>query len=290
MAFLVIAAVGCGCASTVDFGMHTLVLRDLTEVTAVVEGERPGTVVVESRWRDQEPSYWLVDDTGEALERVPERPTTTATVTACVDTTCYRVARTDLRVEASNDTGGTYGTSWEIDGRAYNKLVDTYPDVGDPADHLSSRAVVAHPVDGGHVVFVANGRDGLLYRDVRGEWVRLGFPAAGEGCCFYQAPVSTDWKPRPIVVLAVVVAVAATLSPTIVLAARRRRSWRWTDITGLLALAAMTGYGAAIAVRFPGVGMFPGWFYGIPLLAAVLACGPSIAVLFGSDETAPTRP
>ncbi|SDY60106.1 hypothetical protein SAMN05421684_0574 [Asanoa ishikariensis] len=271
--------------------MRSVILGSLGEVTAVVEGERPGTVIVENRGRNGGTSYWVVNDTGNALVRTFESPAAAPSVAHCADTTCYRVARTALRVEASDDGGSTYATSWELGGRAYEKLAESYPNVGNPADHLSSRAVVVHAVQGGHVVFVANGRDGLLYRDVHGAWARLGFPTSGEGCCFYEPPMRTDSKPRSIAVLAIVVAVAvaATLAPPAILAIMRRRTWRWTDIAGLLALAAMAGYGASIAVRFPNVGMFPGIFYGIPLLLAILACGPPIASLFGSDKH-PTRP
>src|SRR6201999_4314405 len=119
---------------------------------------------------------WSVDDTGEALDDGDGGAEHEVTTQDCAGMVCYRVASTALREEGSQDGGKTYQGAWEVSGDDYLLLLDTYPNVGDPAQHLASKSVVMHEVAGGHVVFVANGRDGLLYRDVQGQWRRLGSP------------------------------------------------------------------------------------------------------------------
>jgi hypothetical protein len=255
-------------------------LRGLGEVTAVVDGDRPGTVMVHSQL-DAHDDSWRVDDRGEILDWADDTGTTAREprVRQCVGTVCYRVPTTALRVEVSTDGGTTYTTSWEVGGDTYTRLATTYPDVGDPAEHLSSRSLVVHPVPGGHVVFVANRRDGLLYRDVHGVWLRLGFPSSGEGCCFYAPPLPIAADPQPFdpTNLAVVVVVLAVMLSGGVAVILRSR---WTDLPGVVVLAALAGYGTALAGHFPAAGMFPGWMCGVPVILVILIGGIVLAPLF----------
>ncbi|HTF06851.1 MAG TPA: hypothetical protein VK659_01615 [Asanoa sp.] len=288
-AFLVVAIICCGGLSFITHGIGQLNLRQRGEVSAVVDGPRPGTVMVQTRRRDDARS-WLVGDDGELLDWRDSTDSSEGApqVRQCAGPTCYRAATTALRVEASGDGGATYATSWEIAGEPYAMLADSYPDVGNPAEHLSSRSLVVHAVAGGHVVFVANGRDGLLYRGVGGAWQRLGFPSSGEGCCFYESALPLH--PNPVLVWLTVVAVSAGVVATLLpaaLIAWRRRTWRRADIAGVLVLAALAGYGSALAFRFPTVGMFPGAMYGIPTLLLILVFGALLGVLFVSGSAAP---
>ncbi len=257
-------------------------LRAVDEVTSVVDGNRPGIVVVHTERRALTRA-WLVDDAGDAVGRASAADEVQGgpRIQDCVRTVCYRVARTALRVEANIDGGNTYSAAWEVSGETYTMLGESYPEVGNPGEHLSSRSVVVHAVPGGHVVFVANGRDGLLYRDVHGAWLRLGSPASGEGCCYYEPPlrISSDPQPRDLTSYAVgVVVVAILLSGGITALVRRR--FRWSGVLAVFAVAAMASYGTDLASQFPTVGMFPGFIYGLPLILVILAGGVALAAWF----------
>jgi hypothetical protein len=259
--------------------------RHLGAVIDVVDGSRPGTVWLRADSHDGSTRWWLVDDTGEAVDWVPGAGSGLHAPRRedCVDSVCYRVATTTLRVERSLDGGATYSSEWEIDDDTYSMLAESYPDLENRARDLSSRSVVVHKVSGGHVVFVANGRDGLLYRDVDGEWHRLGFPGTGEGCCYYVAPtrIASDPQPRDLTRYAVGVVVAAVLLSGAT-AAIVRRSWRWSRALAVVAIAALAAYGTELAGHFPDVGMFPGWIYGVPLIMLILTGGVIVAVRVAS--------
>jgi hypothetical protein len=287
---LALAVVGVGCCG---LGFLTQLgrlqnLRSLGEVTAVVDGDRPGTVIVGEQ-RAGRDTWWRVDDRGEVLAWADDagRAAGQPRVQQCAGTVCYRVGSTALRVDVSNDGGTTYTPSWEVGGAAYATLAESYPDIGDPAEHLASRSLVVHAVEGGHVVIVADGRDGLLYRDVRGMWHRLGFPSSGEGCCFYE-PALPIAAGQPLLDAAgfasVVVAAAVLLSGGL---AMIRRPRRWADIAAVIVLAALAAYGTVLAGHFPGAGMFPGLFCGIPIIGVILVSGVVLAWLFVTGM--PTR-
>ena len=284
LAVLVLLVGACLGLSFVTNDLRHQNVRAVDEVTAVVDSNRPGTVVARTS-RHTLMTRWLVDDSGDVVDRasgtdeVAGGPQTQD----CVGALCYRVATTAMRVEASGDGGKTYSIVWEIDGETYAMLAESYPEVGNPAEHLSSRSVAVHQVAGGHVVFVANGRDGLLYRDVRGTWHRLGTPASGEGCCYYEPPlrIASDRELVDPTAYAVgVVVVAILLSGGIT--ALVRRTLRWTGGLAVIVLAALAAYGTVLANHFPTVGMFPGFVYGIPLMLAIITVGIALAVWFVS--------
>ncbi|MFF5225420.1 hypothetical protein [Dactylosporangium sp. NPDC000521] len=243
---------------------------ELGEVTAVLDAA-PGAVVVHVVRRG-DTTAWRVEDSGEAVEWIEgDVAAGTPQARQCQQDLCYRVPGDALRVERSADGGTTFGTVWEVSGDAYTRLGARYPHLGDPARHLSSRSLVVHAVPGGHVVFVADGRDGLLYRDVRGAWHRLGSPDSGEGCCFYEPPPSlaapslTGLPPLVGAGVAAVILVLG-LAPMV-----RRRAWRGLPVVA--AVAALGGLNAGIAATLQGVGMFPGLMYSVPLVLAVTVCG-----------------
>ncbi|HEX5542704.1 MAG TPA: hypothetical protein VFX60_14280, partial [Micromonospora sp.] len=90
---------------------------------------------------------------------------------------CYRAVPGHLRVEETRDGGATWSTSWQVPDDRRGYLARQYSGLGDVDEYLSSRALLVHPVPGGHVVIVANGRDGYALRDTAGRWERIGFGA-----------------------------------------------------------------------------------------------------------------
>ncbi|GAA2384444.1 hypothetical protein [Dactylosporangium salmoneum] len=259
-----------------EFARRNLI--EAGEVTAVVDAAKPGTVVVHML-RSGEEQTWTVDDNGDPgmgpAEEAPGGPRTQS----CAGDACYRVAGDRLRVDESKDGGGTFTTAWQVGGADYDTLVRTYPDLGAPAEHLASRSVVAHPAGGGQVVYVANGRDGLLRRGPDGRWTRLGGPDSGEGCCFF-APVPRlasqppPFEPAPYVIVAVALTILVTGAVT---AARRRR---WETFPAVVALAALAAYIGYLGAQQPDVGMYPGFVYGVPCVLLCLVGGGFLAARY----------
>jgi len=268
-------------------------VNGIGEVTSVVDGARPGEVVVHTHTQGYVRDLaWVVTDDGDVTSMEGEGAETPGGPRAqgCAGDACYRAAGDALRVEGSGDGGRTWATAWEVTGPAYAELVRTYPKLGDPAEHLASRSVVVHAVAGGHVVYVANGRDGLLRRDPGGAWRRIGSPDSGEGCCFLD-PVprlATDPpSPDPAPYAAGFVALGVLAAGAV--ASARRRSWRPPALLAVAALAALGGCVAYLGAGMPDVGMFPGLFYGAPLVLGALAGGAVLAAAF-VRRAAPARP
>ena len=137
-------------------------------------------------------SVWRLDDHANLVEWAapsvrPGQPKTQD----CAGTDCYRVMPGRLIVQASHDGGQTFVTVWAVTGPAYERLVADYGGV-----RPVSLSVAVRPSGQGPVVFVANGRDGVLYGNTAGVWRRLGVPMGGEGIYFQRPPrLSTDPKP-----------------------------------------------------------------------------------------------
>ncbi|MEO3741922.1 hypothetical protein [Plantactinospora sp. B5E13] len=93
------------------------------------------------------------------------------------DQHCYRLVPGRLAVEESRDGAATWRTSWEVPEPHRQWLARYYDDVRDPDVEVVSRALAVRSVAGGHIVVVANGRDGIAVRDVTGTWSRIGFRA-----------------------------------------------------------------------------------------------------------------
>ncbi|MFC6022296.1 hypothetical protein ACFP2T_39830 [Plantactinospora solaniradicis] len=122
---------------------------------------------------------------------------------------CYRVVPGKLRIQETTDSGTTWRTSWEVSDEARRYLSRSYDDLGDPAIYLSSVALVVQPTSAGHVVVVANGRDGVAVREPDGRWTRVEFDGYG-GTARRADPSGID--PGALaqeIVLALLVALAA---------------------------------------------------------------------------------
>jgi hypothetical protein len=88
---------------------------------------------------------------------------------------CYRVVPGHLRVEETVNGGASWWIAWSVPDDERRRLARCYEDLGEPAEHLSSRSLAVVEVDGGHAVVVANGRDGYAVRAPEGRWTRTGF-------------------------------------------------------------------------------------------------------------------
>ncbi|MEU4790258.1 hypothetical protein AB0F95_11175 [Micromonospora tulbaghiae] len=159
--------------------------------TKVVEGRlAAGTATVPLSAEDGIPTWWRIsDDAGatwrdpvdaerEALwKRVPTRigPDHRVCVAAAPHR-CYRVLSGRVRVEESDDAGRTWRLSWEIPERQRELLKARYEEAGPDGRRITGQDLAVLDVPGGgHVVLVANGRDGFAVRDVDGGWRRIGF-------------------------------------------------------------------------------------------------------------------
>jgi hypothetical protein len=88
---------------------------------------------------------------------------------------CYRIVPGHLRVEESLNGGHSWWIAWSVPDDERRRLARCYQNLGEPAEHLSSKALAVVSVDGGHAVVVANGRDGYVVRAPDGTWTRTGF-------------------------------------------------------------------------------------------------------------------
>ncbi|GAB3137511.1 hypothetical protein GCM10027290_03360 [Micromonospora sonneratiae] len=166
-----------------------------------------------NRWQvSEEGRVWRSMTPAERAEFEKDRATlaTTAQRSCLPDqpARCYRIVEGHLRVEVSDDAGATWAVTWEIPDSRRDYLARSYEQIGDVETYLSSYALAVHPVPGGHVVVVANRRDGIALRDVSGTWTRLGFDTDGDG---RNPPPSLDAKPSVLITETVVTILVALL-------------------------------------------------------------------------------
>ncbi|MDI1462017.1 hypothetical protein QEZ54_13665 [Catellatospora sp. KI3] len=151
-----------------------------------VGADSSGAVLVETIDGYSEEHRDLVrsTDRGLTFEKLPYdawQPQA-AQIEDCAAQECYRVVPGELHVQYSPDGGRTWTTAWQIRGSQLAALEESYGDrgilglgvAGTPAGSLASKGLRVFPGARGHVVIVANGRDGILRRDVDGSWTRLG--------------------------------------------------------------------------------------------------------------------
>lgn len=244
-----------------------------SEVTGVV-GE-PGGVIVTIRELNGDISHFRLDGAGHITERAAHPPAAPKTED-CAGTTCYRVGP-GLRVTS------TAGDVWEITGADYDGLVEDYG-----GQRPASVAVAVRTLPSGHVVFVANGRDGVLYRNEAGEWHRLGQPRGGEGLYWAEPPrlrsEPDPVDPGPIVAAAIALMVAA-LGVPLLMWRRAARTWRLPAVLAVAAAAGAVGWAVSYA---PGAGMFPAAFVVLGLIIVVLLTGfGAVALLVPWSTPAP---
>lgn len=261
MAVVVVALAGLGCSVDVPE-------RDRVVGVAPADG---GVLVSVASGRGGL-TQWELDDSARirsaAMARTPPAPRTED----CAGDFCYRIVG-PYRVEESPDGGVSYGLSYEVaaaDLAALSKSLGGEPELG---------GVVVKPVASGHVVFVAAGLDGVLYRARDGQWRRMGVPRGGEG--YYWEPtarLASEPAPPdrgPFVGLAVFVILA--LVGLAAMAFRGAvRSRRMVFVLGLAAVCGLLSWAAAY---FPDVGMFPGVLYAAGTIALILTLGLATIVV-----------
>ncbi|MEJ3745617.1 hypothetical protein WEI85_20285 [Actinomycetes bacterium KLBMP 9797] len=142
-------------------------------------------------WRD------LTPEQQAAFDAARPSPVTAQCAPAPATRECYRVVPSHLRVERSLDGGATWSVSWEVTDRQRELLAHRYPEVRSVSTDLASHALAISAGPGGYVVVVANGRDGLAVRDVRGQWRRTGFAHSGQGS-YLGPPQPLDGTPQPL--------------------------------------------------------------------------------------------
>jgi hypothetical protein len=105
-------------------------------------------------------------------------PSASADVSDCarsVPVVCYRVAG-ERRIAVESRTGdGPWQEDWSLSETQWKALKEGY--AYEDSTRIESEALAVLDVSGGHVVVVANGRDGFAVRDEAGSWRRIGFPA-----------------------------------------------------------------------------------------------------------------
>ena len=79
-----------------------------------------------------------------------------------------------LRVERSDDARRTWSVAWELSDHTRDLLEREHSSFLGSSGVLSYGLVTYALPDGGHVVAVTNGHDGVLVRDVTGTWTRVG--------------------------------------------------------------------------------------------------------------------
>ena len=93
---------------------------------------------------------------------------------------CYRISGDTMAVQRTGDGGNTWTTDWQVGDNDRRKLSRQYPNAAGIDTDFVSVAIAVHDAEaGGHVVVVANRRDGFAERDVDGIWKRIGFPETG---------------------------------------------------------------------------------------------------------------
>lgn len=148
--------------------------------------------------------WWVVEDGGarwrlmtrqEEAEFARDRPGVTVDARqGCVPgepRRCYRSVPGHLRVEQSTDGGATWGAAWQITDRQ-REVLSRSLDRGRDGD-LASRALAVQAVEGGHLVVVANGRDGVVVRDVTGRWIRYAVKPYSGATVVLAPPPTFAW-------------------------------------------------------------------------------------------------
>jgi hypothetical protein len=225
-------------------------------------------------------TQWDLDDGARILSAAKASTPAPPRTEDCDNSACYRLVE-PYRVEESADGGISYGLSYEVSAA---NLAALSRDLGGTP---TLNGVVVKPVAGGHVVFVAAGLDGVLYRARDGQWRRMGVPRGGEGYYWEPtAPLASEPAPpdRGPYVGLVVFAILAVVGVIAMAVRGALRSRRMVVVVGLAVLSGLLSWAAAY---FPDVGMFPGVLYAAATIALILTLALATIVLLAWRTRAP---
>ncbi|MFI6297675.1 hypothetical protein ACIBEJ_39205 [Nonomuraea sp. NPDC050790] len=190
---------------------------------------------------------------------------------------CYWVRGDGVRVMQSDDASVTWRPSWELSPGRHELLERAY------GEEVSSASLAVQATARGHVVVVANGRDGVAVRDEDGQWTRLGYDPSGRLTARAATPVDGGDEVGGELAVAVLAGLWACVAGLMVAAAGRRRSAaHW--IAPALATAGVLPY----VLLDPWPGGVPAllWLAGAPLLLAGVVVAIVEAVLAKIHSTA----
>jgi hypothetical protein len=140
----------------------------------VVAKSTDGSVWLRTRAADGDVEYRSTSDGGLTFRRAGPSRTPAVREQDCAGRTCYRVVRGQMHVQ-QRAGNGPWTTAWRLDPGQHRDLVATSAACDDPdGKRFESQSLVVIPQQGGHLVLVSNGDDGLLRRDVSGGWTRIG--------------------------------------------------------------------------------------------------------------------
>ncbi|MEV4217287.1 hypothetical protein [Nonomuraea sp. NPDC049725] len=223
---------------------HVVVVR---EDSIVVAGESMGPLASSdggrtwTDWKSERASAALEGDEppiGPAWDGQELGPGQRA---ACLREHCYQIVEGAMKVMRSGDGGATWDPGWEVSpGRV--KMLERALSDGAP---IVSRSLAVQEHGDGHVVVVANGRDGVAVKDADGAWRRLGLTPQGELSDAAAIPLSRSADvsgEMRVAALAAVLAALAGLSAQAARPTRRTRPW---------AVVALAAGGALVMAPWP---------------------------------------
>jgi hypothetical protein len=207
---------------------------------------------------EQWPYTWLSTADGRtwadvpAATKLPPQPLPPLRTDACVPDApahCYRVVPGRMAVEETVDGARTWRVSWEVSEGRRRFLGRQFDDLASIGVDLTSAEVAVLPVAGGHLVLVANRRDGLAIRFADGTWQRVGVPG-GSGTPRAEplvAPGKHIMLELLLAAAAIPVLVSAMVQPVLTRRRRLAAAAAGLSVLGLLVLLAAVATGSWLA-------------------------------------------
>lgn len=134
---------------------------------------RDGAIVLDGRYESRDGGRTWTELTGPPGATGPGRRA------ACLREHCYRLVDDRVKVMRSADGGRTWATDWEIPPNRVTMLERELVGEQTQEPPIVSSTLVVQERPGGHVVVVANKRDGLAVRGIDGAWRRIGLTPGG---------------------------------------------------------------------------------------------------------------
>ncbi|MDA0638658.1 hypothetical protein OUY22_35060 [Nonomuraea sp. MCN248] len=198
---------------------------------------------------------------------------------ACLREHCYRLVDGRVRVMRSADAGRTWALDWEIPPGRVTMLERELSRERPGEEPIVASSLVVQERPGGHVVVVANRRDGVAVRAVDGMWRRIGFTGDGRLLESAAIPLRRPADDGGEMLVAGMAAAWAALLALSVQAGRRARVRAWLT-------AVLGGLGGLLTALIPFGGAFgwqqdPPWTWDpTPLLSGALGTVLLISAAF----------